>query len=177
MNTQEKIGQVVKRLRQERHLSQEQLSSQCGIDQHYLSNIESGQRNVSVEVVERLASFFNLSLSSFFSLVEAVKEAPVQAMSTIPALTLEQSFARYMKERLLSERTIRKYSIDTPNCPSVQAIIKSVTGSTSNMYRVTDLRALENIIEKVTASDFDVIGHSMYSAGLKKYKQFIESIS
>ncbi len=177
MNTQEKIGQVVKRLRQESHLSQEQLSSQCGIDQHYLSNIESGQRNVSVEVVERLASFFNLSLSSFFSLVEAVKEAPVQAMSTIPALTLEQSFARYLKERLLSERTIRKYSIDTPNCPSVQAIIKSVTGSTSNMYRVTDLRVLENIIEKVSASDFDVIGHSMYSAGLKKYKQFIESIS
>jgi len=66
MNTQEKIGQIVKRLRQERHLSQEQLSSQCGIDQHYISNIESGQRNVSVEVVERLASFFNLSLSSFF---------------------------------------------------------------------------------------------------------------
>lgn len=177
MNIQEKIGQVVKRLRQECHLTQEQLSGQCGIDQHYLSNIESGQRNVSVEVVERLASFFNLSLSSFFSLVEAVKEAPVQAMSTIPALTLEQSFARYMKERLLSERTIRKYSIDTPNCPSVQAIIKSVTGSTSNMYRVTDLHILDKIIEKVAASSFDIVGNSMYSCGLKKYKQFLESIS
>lgn len=128
-------------------------------------------------MVERLASFFNLSLSSFFSLVEAVKEAPMQAMSTIPALTLEQSFARYMKERLLSERTIREYGIDTPNCPSVQTIIKSVTGSTSNMYRVTDLHILDKIIEKVAASSFDIVGNSMYSCGLKKYKQFLESIS
>lgn len=177
MNIQEKIGQVVKRLRQESHLTQEQLSGQCGIDQHYLSNIESGQRNVSVEVVERIATFFNLPLSSFFSLVEDIPDNPVQSVSNIPADVLEQGFARYMKEHHLSERTIRKYSVDTPNSPSVQEIIKSVTGSTRNMYRVTDLHILDKIIEKVAASSFDIIGNSMYSCGLKKYKQFLESIS
>ena len=177
MNIQEKIGQVVKRLRQVSHLTQEQLSGQCGMDQHYLSNIESGQRNVSVEVVERIASFFNLPLSSFFSLVEGVQDTPVQTVSSISANELEQGFVRYMKEHLLSERTIRKYSVDTPNSPSVQEIIKSVTGSTRNMYRVTDLHKLDKIIDKVSASDFDMIGHSMYSAGLKKFKQFLESIS
>ena len=46
MNIQEKIGQVVKGLRQESHLAQEQLSGQCGIDQHYLSNIESGRQQL-----------------------------------------------------------------------------------------------------------------------------------
>lgn len=177
MNIQEKIGQVVKRLRQECHLTQEQLSGQCGMDQHYLSNIESGQRNVSVEVVERIATFFNLPLSSFFSLVEGFQDTPVQTVSSISANELEQGFVRYMKEHLLSERTIKKYSSDTPNSPSVQEIIKSVAGSTKNMYRVTDIHVLDKIIEKVASSNFDIIGNSMYSCGLKKYKQFLESIS
>lgn len=52
-----------------------------------------------------------------------------------------------------------------------------VTDSTKNMYRVTDLHILDKIIEKVAASSFDIVGNSMYSCGLKKYKQFLESIS
>ena len=132
---------------------------------------------MSVEVVERIATFFNLPLSSFFSLVEGVQDTPVQTVSSISANELEQGFVRYMKEHLLSERTIKKYSSDTPNSPSVQEIIKSVTGLTKNMYRVTDLRALDKIIDKVSSSDFDMVGHSMYSAGLKKFKLFLQSIS
>ena len=41
--------------------------SQCGIDQHYISNIENGQRTLSVDMVERVASFFGLSLSQFLA--------------------------------------------------------------------------------------------------------------
>ena len=71
MNTLEKIGKFIKALRTKKGLSQEMLCSQCGIDQHYISNIEKGYRNLSVEIVERVASFFGLSLSQFFAGVEA----------------------------------------------------------------------------------------------------------
>lgn len=177
MSTQEKIGQVIKGLRIKKGLSQEQMSVLCGIDQHYISNIESGQRNLSVDIVERAASFFDLKLSEFFALVEDVKDVPDQLSPEVSNDSLQQEFARFMKAQNLSERTIGKYSTDTPNSPAVQRIIKSVTGVTSNMYRVRDGETLQKIIEKVAASDFDMIGHSMYSAGLKKYKLFIESYS
>lgn len=175
MNTIEKIGQVIKLLRAEHGLSQEQLSSQCGIDQHYISNIERGQRNVSIDILERFSSFFGMTLSQFFSCVESIDDRLYCPSSGLTAEFLEEGFVRFMREQKLSERTINKYSADTPNSPSVQRIIKDVTGYTDNMYNVRDLELLDKIIAKVSASEFDQIGHSMYSAGLKKYKLFLGS--
>ena len=90
-------------------------------------------------------------------------------------MSIEHDFAHYMKGQRLSEKTINKYSVDTPNCPSVEDIIKTVTGTTKKMYDVFDFDQLDIIIEKVENSTFDQVGHKMYSCGLKKYKKFLES--
>ena len=176
MQTYKKMGQVIRYLRSDRGLTQEQFSDQCGIDQHYLSNIERGQRNASVDIIERIASFFGMSLSQFFESVESVEE-PTSIASDLSTSSIVQSFANYMKAKNLSERTIKKYSYDTPNSHSVQEIIKSLTGYTKNMYDVQDIAMLDRIIEKVSKSEFNIIGHSMYSAGLKKFKLFLLSLS
>ena len=89
--------------------------------------------------------------------------------------SIEEDFVLFMRMRGLSERTIKKYSVDTPNSPSVQAIIQDETGVTDNMYHITSIAVIDRIIDRVSASAFDMIGHSMYSAGLKKYKAFLES--
>ena len=39
-----------------------------------------------------------------------------------------------------------------------------------DMYRLNDIREIDSIIQKVLDSDFDRVGHSMYSAGLKNTK-------
>ena len=169
MNTPEKIGLVIKQLRTARHLSQEQLSNQCGIDQHYISNLECGKRSVSVEIIERIASFFGISLSQFLT------SDPKFTSSSVSLETIEQDFVRYLKERLFADRTINKYSINTPNCPSVREIIKEETGMTDNMYHITDPVILERVIDRVIQSDFDITGHKMYSNGLKRYRDFLES--
>lgn len=178
MNTQEKIGKIIKALRTKRGLSQEVFCSQCGIDQHYISNIENGQRNLSVDMVERIAFFFNLSLSQFFAGVEAyeVLRAEEKTSEKRAHTVSHDDFERFMKEQGLSERTVKKYSSDTPNSPSVQDIIREVTGITDDMYHVRDIKVIEQIIDKVSGSDFDRIGHSMYSAGLKKYRSYLESL-
>ena len=174
MNTPEKIGLVIKQLRTARHLSQEQLSCQCGIDQHYISNLECGKRSVSVEIIERIASFFGISLSQFFTSVDSIHD-PKFTSSSVSLETIEQDFVRYLKERLFADRTINKYSINTPNCPSVREIIKEETGMTDNMYHITDPVILERVIDRVIQSDFDITGHKMYSNGLKRYRDFLES--
>lgn len=175
MNTPEKIGLVIKQLRTARHLSQEQLSNQCGIDQHYISNLECGKRSVSVEIIERIASFFGISLSQFFISVDSIHAPTSITSSDVSLESIEQDFVRYLKERLFADRTIDKYSINTPNCPSVREIIKEETGMTDNMYHITDPVVIERIIDRVIQSDFDIIGHKMYSNGLKRYREFLES--
>ena len=177
MNTLEKIGLITKRHRVSRGLSQEQFCNQCGIDQHYISNIENGQRNLSIVFIEKIASFFNLSLSQFFAEVENVKDNQVSTTTT-PSQSnnsVKERFVAYMANQGLSDRTIEKYSNGTPNSLSVQQIISSVTGRTDDMYHLNDIREIDSIIQKVLDSDFDRIGHSMYSAGLKKYKAFLLS--
>lgn len=48
-------------------VSQEELASQATISQTYLSQVESATRAVSIDVIERLASALNLSVSELMA--------------------------------------------------------------------------------------------------------------
>jgi transcriptional regulator with XRE-family HTH domain len=50
------LGQAVKRIRAERGLTQEELSSRTGLHPTYISDIERGARNPSFETIVRLAA-------------------------------------------------------------------------------------------------------------------------
>lgn len=70
MSINEKMGTVLRLLRRNRRLSQEAVAAGAAIDRRYLSDLENGKRNPSVEAVASLASFFGLELSEFFLLIE-----------------------------------------------------------------------------------------------------------
>ena len=54
--TARRFGAVVKRLRRDRDLTQEQLGRRAGLGQAYISQLESGSRaNPSAVIVKRLA--------------------------------------------------------------------------------------------------------------------------
>lgn len=65
MVTQEQIGREIIRMRKQMGLSQESFAFESGIDRRYVSDIENGKRNISFDVLTRIASFFGNSLSSF----------------------------------------------------------------------------------------------------------------
>lgn len=56
MNLNEKFGLTLKETRKRHGLTQAQLSDLTGISQSPLSRIERGDWNVSLEVIERIAS-------------------------------------------------------------------------------------------------------------------------
>jgi transcriptional regulator with XRE-family HTH domain len=66
MNIQEKLGQRLKYLRQERSISQEAFADLCALDRTYISSIERGHRNVSVVNIEKIANALNISISTLF---------------------------------------------------------------------------------------------------------------
>jgi transcriptional regulator with XRE-family HTH domain len=61
-----RFGRNLKKLRQEKGWSQETLAEFADIDRTYIQGIESGKRNVSIVLIERLARVFGLSVSELF---------------------------------------------------------------------------------------------------------------
>lgn len=62
MNTSE----ILKNLREERHLSQLEMSRRAGISQATISAIEKGDRQPSMQMIDRLAKFFGVPASTLF---------------------------------------------------------------------------------------------------------------
>ncbi len=65
-----RYGQAVRKMRLEQGISQEELADRCGLHRTYISDIELGKRNLSLENIERIAVSLNKSLSEFFKEVE-----------------------------------------------------------------------------------------------------------
>tara|TARA_B110000858_G_C17437329_1_gene308182 strand:- start:238 stop:441 length:204 start_codon:yes stop_codon:yes gene_type:complete len=63
MNIKQKFGVKIKQLRTEKGWSQEKLALNAGLDRTYLPSIEKGVRNVSLEVIEKLALALNVKPS------------------------------------------------------------------------------------------------------------------
>lgn len=66
ITVQEKLGVRIKELRQEKGISQEKFAELADLDRTYISGIESGKRNVSIDVVSRIARVFGISISELF---------------------------------------------------------------------------------------------------------------
>lgn len=73
MCIKKRFGAAIIQLRKERGLSQERFAIEAGIDRRYMSDIENGRRNVSLDIIERISSNLKLPLSELFRVVEQIK--------------------------------------------------------------------------------------------------------
>lgn len=69
-DVREKFGFAVQVRREQLEITQEDLAEKAGIHRAYLSDIERGQRNVSLVNIDRLAAALSMTLSELFALVE-----------------------------------------------------------------------------------------------------------
>jgi transcriptional regulator with XRE-family HTH domain len=70
VDTKQKLGMVIRKLRMDKSISQENLALQADIDRTYISDIEKGKRNISIETLEKLAHTLEISPSELLKLVE-----------------------------------------------------------------------------------------------------------
>ena len=73
MDIKLKVGQRIKVLRKEIGLSQEALALKAEVDRTYVTDVENGRRNVSVEIMERLIKALDVSFLDFFNSKEFKK--------------------------------------------------------------------------------------------------------
>ena len=67
MKITEKIGLRIKELRTEAGFSQQELSYRSDIDRTYITQVENGKRNISINNIEKIAKALNVSLKELFN--------------------------------------------------------------------------------------------------------------
>lgn len=63
------FGQAIRGLRQEKNISQEAFADMCGLHRTYISDVELGKRNVSLENIEKMANALDITLPKLFERV------------------------------------------------------------------------------------------------------------
>lgn len=68
------VGQRIRNYRNQLGLSQEKLAELSGCHPTYIGQIERGEKNATLESIEKIASALNISLSKLFEKIGATEE-------------------------------------------------------------------------------------------------------
>ena len=68
MDIKKSFGKIVRKRRRALDLSQEELGDKAELNRGYISDIERGLRNPSLEVIERIAKGLQMDIAELFSL-------------------------------------------------------------------------------------------------------------
>jgi transcriptional regulator with XRE-family HTH domain len=60
------FGKRLRELRQAKGMTQESLAHEAGLDRTYVSSVERGERNISLENIQRLALALGVNIKDFF---------------------------------------------------------------------------------------------------------------
>lgn len=86
------VGEVIRKLRENQHLSIRTLAGKCGFSPSFISQIEHGQASPSINSLEHIASALEVTLGDFFRTGEAPSPAVIRATGR-PALESQWSRA------------------------------------------------------------------------------------
>jgi transcriptional regulator with XRE-family HTH domain len=76
MNARELVAWNVRRLRVLQGISSERLAADAGVDRSYMSRLERGVANPTVDVLEKVAGVLAVEVADLFAVPEANEERP-----------------------------------------------------------------------------------------------------
>jgi len=63
----QKFGDIVRKTRLEKNLSQEGLAELCGFHRTYIGMIERAEKNITLKNIEKISKALDVKISYFFS--------------------------------------------------------------------------------------------------------------
>lgn len=66
MDVKSKVGKRIREIREKVNMSQKDLAYSSDLDRSYIASVESGQRNISIVNLEKIANSLGVSLSELF---------------------------------------------------------------------------------------------------------------
>jgi transcriptional regulator with XRE-family HTH domain len=67
MDIKAEYGKKVREIRKSKGVSQESLADLAGLDRTYISDIENGKRNVSIETIFKIGKALDIPIIEFFN--------------------------------------------------------------------------------------------------------------
>ena len=64
------LGLAIRQVREDRNLSQERLAELAGLHRTYVSSVEQGRRNLSIENIYKVANALGVSMTELIQLCE-----------------------------------------------------------------------------------------------------------
>lgn len=66
----QRLGERIRKLRKQRGLSQEQLGELAGLHTNYIGQIERGEKNLTIETLDKVVSGLEVSLEELFRYID-----------------------------------------------------------------------------------------------------------
>jgi transcriptional regulator with XRE-family HTH domain len=66
MNLKEKFSSNVRKFRTEQKFSQEALAGKAGLHRTYIGSVERGERNITIDVMEKISIALKKPITDFF---------------------------------------------------------------------------------------------------------------
>jgi transcriptional regulator with XRE-family HTH domain len=70
VDIRKKVGLRIKQLRDQQGLAQKDLAYDANLDRSYIAGVETGQRNISIRNIEKIAVALQISVKTFFDVDE-----------------------------------------------------------------------------------------------------------
>jgi transcriptional regulator with XRE-family HTH domain len=133
VDLQEVIGRVIRRERQDHHLTIKELGDKAGLSEIYVGEIERGQKYPSARVLESLAGALDLDMPDLLELM--AEEIRYERMKHLPQMTNSIGFTLPA----------------TPNQPRRLVVKKMV-----NMLNEGDIESVANFSEFLLSKRFSM---------------------
>lgn len=63
---QKRLGKRVAELRRKRGFSQEEFAHECGFHRSYMGAVERGEKNITIQMIEKIAKALGITLAELF---------------------------------------------------------------------------------------------------------------
>ena len=93
------IGQRIRNYRTKARISQEKLAEMAGCHPTYIGQLERGEKNATIESIERIAATLNVPLSKLFDKLggkeENVRDIPLECYELLSTKTVKEQEQLY----------------------------------------------------------------------------------
>lgn len=176
----QEFGERVRQLRKQKGLSQEKFSFECNLDRTYVSQVERGRRNISLQNIKAMADALGISMADLFV---ASNDSLSGVITWTPTYRLNDSFLIDCGF-VVSGEDIRVAAVSAAKQLELlpfslfQSIdlktLSSIVGAVFAGFLATRVNAIVNPIEKGHPDIIPSSGRAATEAQLRNYPQGLE---
>ena len=177
---QSDFGTRVRELRKQKGLSQEEFAFECQLDRTYVSQVEQGKRNISLQNIQAMAIALGVSVAELFTTSDQSPDTTDHVGLTYrmnDAFALDCGFHVSGNDILLSAlntaRQLTLFPFTLFQCVDLKTL-SSIVGAVFSSQLADQVRAIVNPIEKGHPDIIPESGRNSTEAQLRNYPVGLE---